>query len=322
MNEQQQTGTAGNAEGVLSDISLADYRANRDAGRDGFTAADERKPEAQEHKSDAGESSPGETAAEVEETDAAENESEHSAQDEADHSRPSKKKGGFQRTIERQKAEIERLKSQLAGNSAAGDELDDEEEAAFAPKQEAAVTHHAAKPKLDDFDSIEAFTDALTDWKLAQAEHIKTQQEAQAKAQSEAAKTISDWNSRKAEAQKAHADYDEVLESVDDVKLTPQHQRIFLESAHGPEIAYHLAQNKAELEKFAGLEPLAAARFLGQLEAQFASDSSDKPEPKSSKAPRPIRPLAAAKSAATLPLNVATASLADYRKAREAGRIR
>ena len=85
-------------------------------------------------------------------------------------------------------------------------------------------------------------------------------------------------------------------------------------------MAYQLAGNRTELKLFAAMEPLAAARYFGKLEAAHL-DKSPKPETKISNAPKPIRTVGArATTAATFDL--ASASLADYRRARESGRLR
>jgi hypothetical protein len=307
MSEQQTTET-------LSDLSLAAYRATRETPAEATPAKVEDKTPASGAQG-AGET---ETEGEVESTEQA------SANDgPASQEKQSQKKGGFQRKIDKQTREIEDLKRQLAERSAAqpqGDKGEKTEGAAAPaqPSQPQLPAYEKPKPKLEDFDSIETFTDALTDWKADKRDFDNAQKAEQSRAQADAQKVLDGWNSRTADAKKSHADYNEVLSSVDDVELSPAHQRIFLESEHGPELAYQLAQDRESLEKFAGMNPLAAARFLGKLEASLSSEAAPD-ENTVSKAPRPVRPVGARASAGKF--NVADASLADYRKARESGRI-
>jgi hypothetical protein len=306
----------------LADMSLAEYRAQREKSA---ATPEEKQPATGEPNKPAAGSNAGESAAEE---GAAEETTEQSGEAAGDE-KP-KKKGGFQRKIEAKDREIEELKRQLAERMSARSSADAKTQpesaapAAEGKKQDAQPAPELPKfdkpkPKLEDFDSIEAFTDALTDWKADERDWKRTQADEQAKARTEAEKVLDSWNQRKAEAQERHADYDEVLDSVSDVKLSPAHQRIFLESEHGPELAYALAQDRDQLEKFAGMSPLKAATHLGKLEASLKIENAPKPETKVSNAPRPVRPVGAR---ATGTPDVTRMGLADYRAAREAGKIR
>lgn len=312
MNEPQTTTPVESVQtsaASLADMSLAEYRASRAKAA---ATPEEKQPATGEPNKPSAGSNAGESAAEE---GAAEETTEQSGEAAGDE-KP-KKKGGFQRKIEAKDREIEELKRQLAEKSAAP--------AAEGKKQDAQPAvelpkFDKPKPKLEDFDSIEAFTDALTDWKADERDWKRTQAEEQAKARTEAEKVLDSWNQRKAEAQERHADYDEVLDSVSDVKLTPAHQRIFLESEHGPELAYALAQDRDGLEKFAGMPPLKAAAYLGKLEASFKVENAPEPETKVSNAPRPIKPVGSTRTSGVP--DVSKMSLADWRKARESGKIR
>lgn len=312
MNEQTTTpvesGRANaNQTPAVADMSLDEYRALRE----GKSAAPEVQQPAEEQApagSNAGESAAAEGAAD---------ENTEQSGEPAGDGKPAKK-GGFQRKIERLEREKKELEERLAAQ-AAGKDPKAEEKPAAQPAPEL-PKFDKPKPKLEDFDSIEAFTDALTDWKADEREWKRTQADEQAKQQKEAQTVLDRWNQRKAEVQKQHADYDEVLEEVSDVKLSPAHQRIFLESEHGPELAYALAQDREALEKFAGMSPLAAARYLGKLEASLTTESAPEPETKVSSAPRPMKPIGS--SRATVSLDVSKMSPEDYRRARESGKLR
>ncbi len=239
---------------------------------------------------------------------------------------PAKRKGGFQRTIERLKSEnaalTQRLAGQPAGASPAPEPIPEPEPE---PEPAPAVTQFSKpKPALDQFDSLEAFSEALTDWKLDKREFDKQQAAAQTTAQAEVDRLVSDWNTRKAEAKSRHADYDDVIAGVDDVKLHPVQQRAIMESEIGPELAYALASDPAEFQRIAALPPLAFARAIGKLEASLDSgEPAPETEPRVSAAPRPIRPVRAAHGAAAgILLDVTKTTLSDYRRARENGKIR
>jgi hypothetical protein len=289
-----------------AELSLADYRVSRESRAEGKPA------ESAEDKPASGAESAGETAAE--DQGAAEEHTEPEA-GEASEQKPARK-GGFQRKIERQEREIEDLKRQLAGKDAGRTAADSE------PRIPDHPGFAKPKPKLEEFDSVEAFTDAITDWKLEKKDFEREQTARQETQRAQAESLVAGWNERKAEAQKAHSDYDETLAEADDVELSPAHQHVLLESEHGPELAYKLAKDREALEKFAGMTPLAAARYLGSLEAELAAErKAPKPEASVSQAPKPVRPIAASRSSAAS-LDISKMSIAEYRKARESGRLR
>jgi hypothetical protein len=285
----------------IADMSLADYRAQRERPAAAPVAHETSEPSAE------GSTEPEESAAQEHADDTPEHESEEKAEEKA-----TRRKGGWQRKIDKAEREIEALKAQLAGKPA--------ETATKAPETNAAPQFDKAKPRIADFDSLEAFTEALSDWKSDERDFKRAQADAQAKAHAEQQQILSDWNSRKTEAQEKHSDYDEVLESASDVKLTPAHQRLFLESEAGAELAYQLAKDPSELKKFAEMDALRAARYFGKLEASF--DTTPKQETKTvSNAPKPIRPVGARANTNAAPPDLAKISLADYRRLRESGRI-
>jgi hypothetical protein len=286
---------------VNADTSLADYRASRE------TPAEAKPVEIAE------DAPAGSDAGATDLDEGGQDESSEQSGEAAGDEKP-KKKGGFQRTIEKKDREIEDLKRKLAEKPA-------EKPAEETPAQADEPKFDAPKPKLEDFDSIEAFTEALTDWKADEREWKRGAAQAQADFQAELQATLDGWNSRKAAAQKTLADYDEVVGAVDDVKLSPAHQRALLTSEHGPELAYLLAQDRTQLEAIAAMDPVDAAVQIGKLEAKHFGEAALNEETKVSKAPRPIKPVGGRASNAGY-VDVASASLADYRKARESGKLR
>jgi hypothetical protein len=295
----------------LADMSLADYRASRDA-------APAVETEAPKEPAPAERENVGESAAERE--GAADDSPETESEEDKSEQQP-KKKGGWQRKIERQERQIEELRAQLAERSSAGT-ASEQQETAQPETVGQSPQFDKPKPKLEDFDSLEQFTEALTDWKLDKQTFEREAAAAQAKIQDETRQIVDKWNERKAEFLKEHADFDEAMADVEDITLPPAQQRLILESEHGPELAYTLAQDREALARFAAMHPIAAAREIGKLEAQLAS--SDTPvakEPKVSNAPRPIKPVASRTAAHAGTPDIGKMSLADYRRAREAGRI-
>lgn len=177
-----------------------------------------------------------------------------------------KRRGGFQRKIERLEAEIAALKSGQPPSP----------EAKAAPKVD-------GKPTLDQFDSVEAFTEALTDWKLEQ--HTKAQAAKQAEAQ-----TATEWQKKLDAARGKYKNFDSVVES--EVTLTPYMRDALLESEAGGDLAYWLGSNPDEAERIAGLSPIAQVKALALIESKLAvSEQPAKPQPRVTKAPEPIKPV-------------------------------
>lgn len=309
MNEQQQPAAqAATPEVSLADISLADYRASR---------AVETPPEAPKEPApapaNAGDESLGEDEGGADDT------TEQSG-DAAGEEKP-KKKGGFQRKLEQKDREIDDLRRQLADKSAGKPEGQKPSET---PAPAAQLPEFAKpKPKLEDFDSVEEHTDALTDWKLEKRDHDKAARVAAERAQTEARTLIEAWTKRETAAKESHADYDDVLKLVAEIKLSPAHQVLFLESEAGAEIAYQLATNPDELKKFAALSPTAAARMFGRLEVSHEGTvaAPQQSETRVSNAPKPPRTLSGRTAGVAAKLDPSKLSNAEYRKARESGRI-
>ncbi len=306
MNNDLQAAQAATAE-ALPEMSLAAYRASRETPAEAPPAKVEavNPPAGSENDLDESADESG-TSDEI-----AENEGEGTVQEKPnvlkDGSSAAKKKGGYVRKLEAKDREIEELKRQLAAPAAVKTEA--------TPAVATPEFKDRPKPKMDDFDSIEAFTENLSDWKADERDWKKEQTAAQAKAKTAADSLLSDWNTRTEAAKQEHADYDKVLKAVEDIKLSPAHQRILLESEHGPELAYLLAQDPDELKRIADLSPLAAARAIGKLEGGLADSEAPQTTTKVSSAPAPIRPVGARSNVAGR-LNLATCSTAQYRKSR------
>jgi len=242
-----------------------------------------------------------------------------------------KKLGGFQKTISKQSEEIADLKRQLAGTpagSAPGDAKPAESttEAKPAPAAAAAPDYEKvkAKPRLEDSADLAEFTEKLADWTQDRRDWLKAGREAAAKQQAAVVTLAGRWKASETAFKTEHPDYAEVVKGVDDVRLSAAHQTLFLESENGVALAYQLAQNPAELRRIAALPPLKAAVEIGKLEAAFAKQATPaeeeaEPEIKVSSAPKPFKPVNGATTRGTP--NVADLSPADYRKARESGRI-
>lgn len=188
---------------------------------------------------------------------------------------------------------------------------------AAAPKPQA-----LQRPTRDQFSDPDAYDAALIRYAAEQAK-ADTVREMTAKQQADAAqatkaKLIADWETKKTEFAKDHADYAEVAES--DVTITLPMSHAILTSENGPALAYWLGQNADEAARIATLPQVAQIRELGRIEARITA-----PAPTRAAKPAPIAPLSGTGSAgrgqpsyADLE-NMSMAEYAAYASARDKG---
>lgn len=210
------------------------------------------------------------------------------SKDEANGEKP-KKKSGFKRRVDKlnlriaeKERELEYWKSQAL--KGAGTEKKEE----VAAKSDKSASD---KPKPEDFETHAEFVDALTDWKIEQRDKAKEEQSQKAKLKTEHEKIVESHQARvKAFAEKTD-DFEDVLESVDDVVPSPAVENLIVSSENGPELMYELAKNREEFLRINKLPPLQAAVAIGRLEAKLQKSSEEKPIKKITKAPKPITPV-------------------------------
>ena len=193
------------------------------------------------------------------------------------------KGGSRQRRIERLTRENEELKRQLAGAQPPPPKPQDK------PSEPAT----AGKPKLEDFQTLEAYQEALTDWKLDQRERGRKEAEARTAAENAARAEQDSWAKREKAARKAHDDYDDLIDTVV-IPAGPgvlAARQAMIEDEHGAELLYYLAKNPKELERIAGLPPASAVLAIGKLSAKFdIPPATENGKPKITGAPKPPPP--------------------------------
>jgi uncharacterized protein YozE (UPF0346 family) len=243
-----------------------------------------------------------ETSKELESKESEESESEESSEekeskddDESLDGEQKPKKNGVQKRIDKlvkknseKDREIEYLRKELMKK---GSEQPQEKGAEKPEVKEA----KEGKPSADDFENHADYLEALTDWKLEQKEKAKEAAKKADDLKSNYQKAIEKHNERVGEFKKAQADYEEVIsdfiEEHGDLKFSIALEDSILASDVGPQLVYHLAKNKEELDRINALSPLAAAREIGKIEARLSKKSQPLAEKKHSKAPRPIEPV-------------------------------
>ena len=202
-----------------------------------------------------------------------------------------KKKGGFQKKIEKRDREIAELKRD--------NELWRQEALRAKPVQETTVEakpDQSKKPKPDDFKTVDEYTEALTDWKVDQ-KLAMVQQKAQEESIKKEVQSKFDKHHDRIEAFKeAHEDFDdewkEACETIGGERNLPLFVReVIITSEVGPELMNELANDPKELKRLCGLSAINAAKELGKMEAKFSKPSKTSVEKKPTKAAATVKPV-------------------------------
>lgn len=193
-----------------------------------------------------------------------------------------KKKGGFQKKLERKDREIEFLREQLM-----------RQQQPQQPEKPAEKTvAKDTKPKSEDFESHSDYIEALTDWKVEQKAQELTQKSQQEAVKSAYKTKLDEFQAKTKDFAKSVEDYQDVIDDASDVMIPVGLQEAILESDAGPEILYTLAKNKTELMRISKLSLVAQAKEIGKLEAKLAKPEEKKPEVKTkTAAPPPPKPV-------------------------------
>ncbi len=144
------------------------------------------------------------------------------------------------------------------------------------------------RPVIADFDDIDKYTDALTDWKVEQALLKK-------EAEQRTTSVIKTYENRLNEFKNTVDDFDEAISDVSHIPVSQEISNIIIESEVGPQLAYYLAKNEQEITRINNLPPHRRLVELGKLEAKLTptDTSSAKNEQnvskKQTKAPTPVK---------------------------------
>lgn len=228
------------------------------------------------------------------------------AEDTTDQGKVKKPTSGFKKKIARLEAENAELRAKQSGQP-----QQPPAEALKKPEQVA-----DGKPKLEDFESHEAWTEALVDWKSELKLGEQKQKEENAKLKTEFDAKISSYEEKKAAAQEKFKDFDEVMSEFDDVPVNPAIHAALLDADDGPGVAYYLATNPEEFEKLNDpkLSILSVNKMIAKIEAKLETTEEPKAaeiKKKVSAAPPPITPVTKGKSSGVFDPN--TADFDDYR---------
>lgn len=185
------------------------------------------------------------------------------------------------------------------------------------------VVQYDAEPQPSQFSDAFEYAKALAEFSTEKALAERDRQVAMAREQEAQQRIIQSW-AQKVQAAKAEMpDFDDLVASSDVVVNNAVRDAI-LESDVGPKILYHLAENNDLARKIASLNPNAALREIGKLEAKFEKTEQTDPVVRS-KAPAPIQPIRGGQGRADVPISANGefhGSFQAWKAARKAGKIR
>jgi hypothetical protein len=226
--------------------------------------------------------------------------------------KPKKKLNGFQRRINKltsraneKEREAEYWKSEAL-----------KQRDLVQPKAEAKKLAPEGKPQVDDFETHAEYVEALADWKVEQKLSARDQKSKEDAVKTEHQKKVENFVAKKAEFEKDHPDYEELMESVEDIPISLAVQTAILSSENGPELAYQLAKNREVYERICSLDVISAGIEIGKFVAGIQKPTSESKELKGSKAPAPINPVGSKSSGSKKSIFDSNLSQAEYEKLR------
>ena len=156
-----------------------------------------------------------------------------------------------------------------------------EQQVKFA-EQQARASVPKDLPPVDQFESPEAYAEALA---VKKAEELISQRELQ----KQQAAIEDAYAEREEDARSKYDDFEQVAYNPN-LRVTDVMAETIKASDIGPDLAYWLGSNPKEAERISRLSPLLQAREIGKIEAKLGAEP---PKKKTSSAPEPIRPVTA-----------------------------
>jgi hypothetical protein len=147
------------------------------------------------------------------------------------------------------------------------------------------------EPKLENFRTIEEFTDARADWRERQRQKAKPKDErpsASAEPETRGLPPAIEAERRHLfdEGAEKYADFEEVF-ADESLPVTPAMGHYILESDQRVELAYHLGKTPREAARISRLSPVRQIAELARIEDKLVS----RPKVKPSAAPAPVDPV-------------------------------
>jgi hypothetical protein len=197
------------------------------------------------------------------------------------------------------------------------------------PQAQAPQDDVGEEPTPDQFSDMYEYAKALAEYTADKKMAERDQQELNRKAAAEQEVKFKAWADRVNAAKSNLPDFDDMVQSSE-VRVSDPVRDAIIESEHGPQILYYLAENTEIAQKLAGMSLVSAVREIGKIEARYERDAKAtvpdvKPVVGKSKAPAPISPLRGALNTVDAGLDADGnfhGSYQQWKAARAARRIR
>ena len=147
---------------------------------------------------------------------------------------------------------------------------------------EAQRTTPSELPSADQFESTEAYAEALAERK-AQELIAKREEDRQR------SELIEAYHDREEEARNKYDDFEQVAYNPQ-LRITNVMAETIQASEVGPDVAYYLGANPKEADRISKMSPFLQAKEIGRIEAKLVAEPVTK---KTSSAPAPIAPVTA-----------------------------
>ena len=158
--------------------------------------------------------------------------------------------------------------------------------ASLEAQQPAAPAQSVAEPKVEDFETDEAYHAALIDHRLdvkLAAQATTVQQTRELERRNEVA---NDFNAKVATFTETTPDYVDTINQIP--QLQPETLEAIMTMDNGPQVAHYLGKHLDVADEIATASPMAAAMRLGEIRSQLANP---KPNAQPSAAPEPVETL-------------------------------
>jgi hypothetical protein len=190
------------------------------------------------------------------------------------------------------------------------------------PEPVAPAPEPVTKPVLDQFDTYEEYTEALTDWKIDQRDKQReTARQAQKQEETAAAEKQRIDAKMQAAIQNGEGKYSDFYEVAllgnKELTITPQMLGLLAESEAPEDVVYHLGKNPARAQEIAQMPLARQALEIARIEGSLASAAEAKKE---TAAPPPIKPVGGAHEKSVLDPD--SLPIKDWMKLRDEGKIK
>lgn len=262
------------------------------------------------------------TESDTEETEEAEEQDE--SENDSEKEKP-KKKGGFQRRIDKlnaakteaQRAAEDARREAEHWKSLAQKSADETKAAKVESKADA-----DGEPDPEEFDTHAGYVKAVTKWTVKMEQRAVEEKQNRESLAKDYDDRVKAHHAREKTFSEKTSDYGEVMadffEEAKKSGVNPFIEDTIISSENGPELMYELAKNLEEFKRINALPYGSAAREFGKFEAKLLSKASEvKPEPpKLTKAPKPIEPVGSGKGTVAKSIDDPNLSFADYERLR------